>query len=1105
MKALNFVIGMIVGMILLVVAVVGVIFAAGSLVNVGQLENTLGTDIFDDESSVNDKTLLELVQALIKDFGNMDGVTINKLRNEYGLKIPTELSGIDISVLFDYPITDVPNHLGDIVNNMTLRDVGEFLEMDFESYELPVIDDNLDNYVNVALDNILSSIDDETMTIYSIGRDFGLSLGENNLIATLKHTPLNAFASVMDNLPIGIVADADSDLFLVQGENTVYVCVDRFEEVVGDEIASSDVSDGAETYIASADDNGLVYRELRYVESADGTFVVDNSCYSSSFNPSSNEKTFYRHVVYEEYSSDAAYGADTKLVAEALLNCFVADGNGGFVLSSGGMISLDDIYVDEALSVSVADAILSGEIPVANGKFDLSSAALYIAADNGEGGSVASAATLYGLADGVIPDGDTRLDDRYDGYFRVHVGTADPAIQVIAGETLSSVAGATDKITSLKLGEVLDIDENSAKILRTLADTPINEMSAALDSITLSDATDIVLSEYTENDLGAYVLTEEGYYTLYNPSNPAHAGLQRFDRTSVDGESSAALQRLAHVKIPDISSAFSGMVLGDALNVDTDTFAAVDEAALVDGETYFVFNEQFGYPERVVYFAADYVGVNPPAFYERTSKGESNSVLKQLAFVNVDDVSFAMDEIIENTLLSDIIDVAEFSIVREDAEGDMWVMEYNPYFTEGEGENATYYTYVYNGKGSYYLSDELFLAATESQLTGATAVRFDYVQNSGISSVRDILALGGNVYFRSGSDGNFVFETNPALLANYVVKLYGGDSSALTALQNTFSRVENADGAYEATVYTNTDVSSANGLYVVNNGSFSSDGGSVNLQFGSYVRYDAANPAHWGETLYFRYTDGYYPASADPAIDGETRYSFSYSEGFVADADGEYVKLPAKTDGARENLYYYKAIDSGYVSGYTVFSKRECDVIYIESASGAYVCVADEYVLYDENNELHQGLTRYDRLLGYLGNDAANTGGTGLPALSDLQVGIVEEKSPTILIALLDRQITVGGMNEAIDVLTLEELMEIEEGSVFDSELLRTSTIENLSENASRMFTEMTIGELLKYANISVSSEVSYILQDVMLADFFGALEYSDGAITVNMTKLFGY
>ena len=119
---------------------------------------------------------------------------------------------------------------------------------------------------------------------------------------------------------------------------------------------------------------------------------------------------------------------------------------------------------------------------------------------------------------------------------------------------------------------------------------------------------------------------------------------------------------------------------------------------------------------------------------------------------------------------------------------------------------------------------------------------------------------------------------------------------------------------------------------------------------------------------------------------------------------------------------------------------------------------------------------------------------------------MIEEKSPTILISLLERQVTIGSLNEAIDTLTIGEMMEIEPGSVFDNPALSGSTVDGLSANVNSMFTDMTIGKLLKYANIAVSPQVSYILQDVKLADFFGALEYSysDGQLTVNMGKLFG-
>ena len=1104
MKALNFVIGMIVGMVLLVVAVVGAVFAAGSLVSVGQIENTLGTDIFDDESDVNNKTILELVQSLIGDLQNMDELTIEKLRTDYGLKIPTEISGIDITPLFGYSLLEVPDHLGDVVNNMTLRDVGEFLDMDFETEypDLRVLQDNLDEKVNVALDNVLSSIDDEKMTVYTIERDFGLSLGENNLITTLRHTPLSSFAAVMDNLPVGVVIDADSDLFVEKDAVRLYVVADDYIEVPAGELTSA-LADGknvTETYIAGADENGLVYREMRYVMNDDGTYEPDNSCYASSFDAEANTETYYRHIVYTAYDSSASYGDDTVFAVSTYLNDYVSDGAGGFVLADGGFLTLDNILASEDGNYTLNAAVLDGTAKVTDGSIDFSSLPVFASVTADDGTVSVLPAAEYGLDPKAVLDDNTRLDDNFTGYLRVHAGTAEPPAQVIAGETISTIAGATDAITSLKLGEVLDIDENSAKILQTLKDTPINKMSDALDTITLADATDIIMSTYTEDPDGSYVKvsSEVGgtYYTLYNPSAPSHAGLTRYSKTESAGEASAALQRLAGVTIPNISAAFSGMVLGDALGVEVDTFAPVSDPQ--PGETYYVFKEKLGYPERVVYDE----NAAAVTYYERTHEGEGNAVLKQLAYVNIDNVSEAMDGIIENTLLSDIIEVTEYTVAAHNtdttySENDQWLFEADPNYTE----NGKHYTFVYDGSGKYYMTDVVYLPATESQRTDATTNYFTY-QKANFSDLTNLythlLNEPGNLFF---SDGSGDYEANPALTAYYL-------ASPGTALEkingNAYTRVAcdaSAEGAIEETIYGNVSSAQAQGgLYVKDEGSVTGSAESgFSVTFGGYSLYDAANPAHWGAELYFKYSEGYYPAS-----DGNGTHSFDFTTGsFSEEEGGKYIVLTGRTEGDRGTLYYYSLIDSGYQTGYTVYSKRECDYIFLESENGTWTNVSGEWEEYDE--AVHGAdAARYDRVMGYIGGNAANTGGTNLSPLSKTKVTVIEEKSPTILISLLERQVTIGSLNETIDTLTIGEMMEIEPGSVFDNPALSGSTVDGLSANINSMFTDMTIGKLLKYANIAVSPQVSYILQDVKLADFFGALKYSDGQLTVNMEKLFG-
>ena len=336
------------------------------------------------------------------------------------------------------------------------------------------------------------------------------------------------------------------------------------------ELTSSLADEGsvAETYIAGADENGIIYREMRYVMNDDGTYEPDNSCYASSFDAAANTETYYRHIVYTAYDSAATYGEGTVFAVKTFLNDFVSDGEGGFVLADGGFFTLDNVFTD--LDGTTLNAyILSDASVVKEGGLDLAALELYVSVTNDDDTTSLRPADTFGVDPAVTVDDDTRLDDNFTGWVRIHVGDADPAMQVIAGETISTISGATDAITALKLGEVLDIDESSAKILQTLADTPINKMSDALDTITLADATDIAMSTVRRKagKYGSYVSVANdgtvggeavkdgekylGYYTLYNPSDPSHAGRDRRPlrpHRPATGTSSAALQRLARTR-----------------------------------------------------------------------------------------------------------------------------------------------------------------------------------------------------------------------------------------------------------------------------------------------------------------------------------------------------------------------------------------------------------------------------------------------------------------------------------------------------------------------------------------------------------------------------
>ncbi len=1102
MKVLNFIFGMIVGMVLLVVAICGAIFAAGSLVNVGQLENTLGTDIFDDSSEVNDKTLLQLASDLIKDLQDKQNLTINKLRTKYGLKIPTEISGIDISVLFDLPITEVPDNLGEVVNNMTLRDVGEFLKMDFENdYNIPVLKENLDNKVNVALDNVLNSIDDDKLTIASIESNFGISLGSNAILDKVYYTPLSQFGSVIDLLTVNDLMSLDSNLFVRSDGTTVYVNADEYVEISASELADPDraPADGAETFIAGVSADGTVIRRELCFVATDGGYIADNSCYFADFDASANKKTFYRHVVRKPFSADTTYPDGTVLSVASYLNCFVADGNSSYAPADGGYFALDKLFVDETMSLSVSDAIIAGSIATSDGKINLDGT--YWFASEKDSAAVALPATSYGVK---VPaeeiSSDTRFEEGGTGYILVHEGTADMAIQAIAGETIKSLANATDKITALKLGEIITIDSSSAKILQTLKDTPVNKLSEKLDTIVLADATDIVMSQYVEDENGSYVLTEDGYYTLYRPGM---TGTRYKKLPDAEGTSSTVLQRLAHTAIPDISNAFADLILGDALAVDVDAFEPVGNAAFDKDATYYVFDETYGYPKRATDVTEDSFDSKKGLLYIRTYEGTGNAVLKQLAYVKVDETSVVMDSIIKDTLLSDIIDVAEYAVVKDYASGErMWIIENDPYYsvdTDKDGTVDKFYVYVYDGNGKYYRTNELYELATASQIKENGTKSYNYTPNSFVASTSEFKDKAINIYYYINGE----YKRNDALTAYYIAQsaraeLLGVENTYLPKLQATFSREIATGGSQTATVY-----KTSSRLY-------------VNI-FGEYVLYDPSNPVHLGERLYFHYTDGYYLWSGDNAVESN-KYYFDYTtDTFIEIADassapaGEpvYIKLP-DTNG--DGNFYFAHIDTGNAEGKTTYSKRECEYIFktTDKTENAFVFYNGEYVPYDAANDAHNGLQCYERYLGYLGNDAANTGtegGGSLTALSNISVEVITEQSPTLLLSLLAKQVSVGELNNVLNDFTLGEMMEIEEGSILDDEVIKNATIENLSSTITARIAEMTMGELIRYSSEKdIDAKIRTTLENVRLADFLAALKFdaTSGQIVLDMEKLFG-
>lgn len=547
---------MIIGIILFVLAIGGAVFVVGTSVTVGQLQQKITQEeIIAPDSALYGQTVLDAVKSLINDINGIDSLTLQTLYDHYGLAILKGLSGIDFTTkdFYTAPIKDILNDMSIVVNSFTLNDISGIAGVDFSSYGLPILDENLQNNLQTALNNIMGSLNGD-LSVRKIKDDFGIDIGtgDNKLIATIQDVSLSSFGEVVNAITLNRLLDVDTDSFVVKGENRVYKKTDIYQEVSKAELQNKNYSPalGVETFIAGAIDTDgdgttdkLVEKELRYVKKTsvaeDGTesekYVVDNSCYADDFNDDENEKTFYRHVQYT-LSTDVA--DMNKLYIATYANRIATLDGGKYTLVQKEFTALKDIAFASTPTVS------GGNIDIQNVKYALedgtyeNSDVFYIT-DN----PITKDSMLRTLGEGETASG--------TAYLRTHKGTSATVLQIVAYMSVVELQNAdglldsltvgdvvdTDKpgtskaiialkdckiteigtkINTLKIDELIDINDESARIMQSLAarGCTLDDLATIADSLTIGEVMDIEYDAYVASASGAYV--QDKVFVAYN-------------------------------------------------------------------------------------------------------------------------------------------------------------------------------------------------------------------------------------------------------------------------------------------------------------------------------------------------------------------------------------------------------------------------------------------------------------------------------------------------------------------------------------------------------------------------------------------------------------
>lgn len=547
---------MIIGIILFVLAIGGAVFVVGTSVTVGQLQQKITQEeIIAPDSALYGQTVLDAVKSLINDINGIDSLTLQTLYDHYGLAILKGLSGIDFTTkdFYTAPIKDILNDMSIVVNSFTLNDISGIAGVDFSSYGLPILDENLQNNLQTALNNIMGSLNGD-LSVRKIKDDFGIDIGtgDNKLIATIQDVSLSSFGEVVNAITLNRLLDVDTDSFVVKGENRVYKKTDIYQEVSKAELQNKNYSPalGVDTFIAGAIDTDgdgttdkLVEKELRYVKKTsvaeDGTesekYVVDNSCYADDFNDDENEKTFYRHVQYT-LSTDVADMNELYIATYA--NRIATLDGGKYTLVQKEFTALKDIAFASTPSVS------GGNIDIQNVKYAL------------EDGTYENSDVFY-ITDSPITK-DSMLRTLGEGetasgtaYLRTHKGTSATVLQIVAYMSVVELQNAdglldsltvgdvvdTDKpgtskaiialkdckiteigtkINTLKIDELIDINDESARIMQSLAarGCTLDDLATIADSLTIGEVMDIEYDAYVASASGAYV--QDKVFVAYN-------------------------------------------------------------------------------------------------------------------------------------------------------------------------------------------------------------------------------------------------------------------------------------------------------------------------------------------------------------------------------------------------------------------------------------------------------------------------------------------------------------------------------------------------------------------------------------------------------------
>lgn len=885
-KFLTFILGLVVGVLLVGGTIAGVVYYAVAAVSVNDVENYTKQEFtfIDKDAEIRNKSILDIYD-MVKG-GNIKETTVSDVKRIFGIDIIKILeNSLEITVddksretLGALKVADVfkDDNLKVVLNCFTLGDVLKKTGIDTTTglASKPIVQEHISEPVIDGFNALLKSLELNEMTIAEMQYLLGVSFGAGGVLDTVANVKIGDLNSAINNIKFeDVLPDFDRDLYTewdYQNNTAVLYRRSRAQFPQKTLIAAN----GTSEYFEYVSNDKKVSGETYYLLDADaGTIKVSDAgnwklkagaelpYFKNRYDKSGNQNRFGIAYVVPEDSHGMTvterYDADYSTKNESGLFYYEYD----FVTATEA--GVEYFYrVGAAVRTKIQDATGTepakyAEIIEWRGYVETTKADYF----------EAEPWKTYGYSrDGKVTDEELQEHPSTDSlarYALMHVGKSEPVLKALADETLNTLDGA---IGDMKLGQVIEITDDSADILKKLKDSKISEIDKDVKNVKVGDIMKVVSVTTAEKATdgayialpalpagkeykGTFITAKDGDKTVYLVKYKD--GLAGFgDRYNITEKASNGVvvalseKTIGELQTAGIDDLVNAARLSSVMDIDGDVFVSGDDFPSIPKEYVLDGTDRNGF------FRLAAAGET--AEYKRVYEGDGNAVVKKLSTIGVNNIAARMDNVVNSTLLKEVVEVKERYKLKVATAADKGNTSVRKYISLADVYAAPEYAGTFNvgyvetapntdikfvrargtiavGVTQYVIVDKAssgVLVGLQDKTIGTLSTGVDEVVNR--ATLSDVLEIDGKVYVKA-ADFDAAVATSHDKIGQHVAYYKDGN----LFLEAGYVRNNNGDYVYLdkeqdgtpandhikfGTLYNEHGVAEADGAYFKYNG-----------------------------------------------------------------------------------------------------------------------------------------------------------------------------------------------------------------------------------------------------------------------------------------------